>query len=292
MTAGRHLREVLARPDILILPGAFDALSARLIQFAGFDAVYATGAGFSNAAFGFPDIGLVGMSEVVEHVARITDAVDIPVIVDADTGYGEVLQVRRTVRALERAGAAAIQLEDQVSPKRCGHFNGQRIIAAPDMLSKIAAAVDSRRSDDLVIIARTDARSVHGLSDAVARAGAYAAAGADVIFVEAPRSKEELLGLPRQIGVPLLANMVEGGKTAPATSLELHEAGYKIALFANAALRASMAAVAEVMRILHADGDTAAALPLMMTWQERQRLVGLEASQKLEERYVQAGRER
>lgn len=286
MSPGSRLRELLARGELLVLPGAFDALSARLIEHAGFEAVYATGAGFSNASFGFPDIGLISMSEVVQHVSRLTAAVEIPVIVDADTGYGDLLQVRRTVQELERAGAAAIQLEDQVAPKRCGHFDGQQVIATSDMVLKIAIAADSRRDDDLVIIARTDSRNVHGLEDAIERGKAYAAAGADVVFVEALRSRAELLDLPAQIGVPLLANMVEGGKTPVLTATELAQAGYKIALFANAALRASMAAVREVMDILRAEGSTENALSMMVPWEDRQSIVGLEAFRALEDRYL------
>ena len=280
------LRARLARRELLVLPGAFDALSARIIETAGFDAVYATGAGYANASFALPDIGFTGLAEVADHLGRITDAVDIPVVVDADTGYGELLQVRRTVQRLERAGAAGMQLEDQVMPKRCGHFDGHKLVSAQDMVQKIAIAVDSRSSDDFVIIARTDARGVEGLEAAIERAGAYVEAGADVIFVEAPRSREELLGLPGQVDAPLLANMVEGAKTPPATAVELQSAGFKIALFANAALRASMAAVSRVMEILRADGDTQAALPLMASWEERQQMVRLDEHQALEDSYT------
>jgi 2-methylisocitrate lyase-like PEP mutase family enzyme len=287
MSSGSALRSILNRAEVLVLPGAFDALSARLIEQADFEAVYVTGAGFANAAFGFPDIALVTMSEVVDHVARIADAVNIPVIVDADTGFGDLLQVRRTVHELERAGAAAIQLEDQIAPKRCGHFDGQQVIPTLEMMRKIAIARDSRRSDDLVLIARTDVRSVEGFDAAVKRTEAYAAAGADIVFVEALRTEDELRALPERVSVPLLANMVEGGKTPVLTAEELQNAGYAIALFANAALRASMLAVARVMGVLRADGGTDAALPLLASWQERQRVMGLAAYQALEERYIQ-----
>ncbi|HLI02226.1 MAG TPA: isocitrate lyase/phosphoenolpyruvate mutase family protein [Acidimicrobiales bacterium] len=290
MSAGsgpRRLRELLARPEILVLPGAFDPLSARIIEQAGFEAVYATGAGFANAGFGLPDIGFIGLAEVVEHVGRMTEAVDVPVVVDADTGYGELLQVRRTVRELERAGAAAIQLEDQVAPKRCGHFDGQQLIGAEDMVRKLAIALDSRRDNDLVIIARTDARSVEGLDAAIERAQAYAAVGADVIFVEAPRSREELETLPAKVGAPLLANIVEGGKTPVSSADQLQEAGFKIALFANTALRASMAAVRDAMQTLRADGSPERVLPHMVSWEERQETVALTAYRALEDRYAQ-----
>jgi 2-methylisocitrate lyase-like PEP mutase family enzyme len=270
-----------------VLPGAFDPLSARIIEQAGFEAVYATGAGFANAGFGLPDIGFIGLAETVEHVGRMTEAVNIPVVVDADTGYGELLQVRRTVRELERAGAAAIQLEDQVAPKRCGHFDGQQLIGAEDMVRKLAIALDSRRDDDLVIIARTDARNVEGLDAAIERAQAYAAVGADLIFVEAPRSREELETLPAKVGAPLLANMVEGGKTPASSAAQLQEAGFKIALFANTALRASMAAVRDAMQTLRADGGTERVLPHMASWQERQETVAMPAYMDLEDRYAQ-----
>jgi len=283
---GRLLRAMLDRPQILVLPGAFDAMSAKIIEQARFEAVYVTGAGFANAQFGYPDIGLVTMSEIVEHVARISDAVDIPVVADADTGFGSLLQVRRTVRALERAGAAAVQIEDQVAPKRCGHFDGQQVIASAEMVSKIAMAVDSRRSDDLVIIARTDARSVSGFDEAVQRAQEFAAAGADVVFVEALRSESELRELPTRVAVPLLANMVEGGKTPTLSAAQLQDAGYKIALFANTALRASMAAVMRVMGILRAEGGTRGALPYILSFPSRQQVVGLDEYRELEARYV------
>jgi carboxyvinyl-carboxyphosphonate phosphorylmutase len=286
VSAARALRSLLAEPEILLLPGAFDALTARVIEQAGFKAVYATGAGFANAAFGFPDIGLVTMTEAVENVRRIADAVEIPVIADADTGFGDLLQVQRAVREFERAGAAAIQLEDQVAPKRCGHFDGQRVIPAADMMRKIAIAADSRRNHDLVLIARTDARGVDGFEAAVERARAYAAAGADVIFVEALLSDEELRELPRRVGVPLLANVVEGGKTPVLTAAELQAAGYSIALFANVALRASMAATARAMEVLRTDGGTHTTTDLLIAWPERQRVVGLADYQAMEDRYA------
>jgi 2-methylisocitrate lyase-like PEP mutase family enzyme len=286
MTRASELRGLLGHDDILVLPGVADALTARIAEQAGFGAVYVTGAGFANASFGLPDIGLIGLSEVVEHVARIADAVDVPVVVDSDTGYGELLSVRRSVHQLERAGAAAIQFEDQVAPKRCGHFDGQRIVSLDDMVAKISIAVDSRRSDDLVIIARTDARGVDGIDAAVERGNAYAQAGADIIFVEAPHTLDELLSLPARIEAPLLANMVEGGKTPVLSADELAKAGYRIALFANTALRAAMAAVVEVLGALRAQGSSEAASDRIISWDRRQEIVGLTAFQELENRYA------
>jgi 2-methylisocitrate lyase-like PEP mutase family enzyme len=279
-------RGLVEREGILVLPGAADALTARIAERTGFEAVYATGAGFANAAFGLPDIGLIGLAEVVDHVARMADAVSIPVVVDADTGYGELLSVRRSVRELERAGAAAIQIEDQVAPKRCGHFDGQQLISVGDMMAKISIAVDSRRDGDLAIIARTDARSVDGFDAAVDRANAYVKAGADVVFVEAPRTLEELLSLPALIDAPLMANMVEGGKTPVVSAGELAEAGYRIALFANTALRASMAAVTGVLGVLRDQGSTESVEDRIISWEQRQQLVGLADLQALEDRYT------
>ncbi len=286
MNTASALRERLAKNEILLLPGAADALTARLVEEGGFDAVYATGAGFANASFGLPDIGLISSKEVFDHVGRMADAVAIPLIVDADTGYGDLLQVRRTIRELDRAGAAAIQLEDQVTSKRCGHFDGQRLIPEEDMVQKIRIAIDSRRNSDLVIIARTDARNVEGFDAAVHRARAYVEAGADLIFVEAPRSREEMQQLPELVGHPLMANMVEGGKTPMLSTAELQEAGYKIALFANAAMRASMFAVREVLEVLKRDGSSDAYADRIMSWEDRQRLVRLEEFQATENAYT------
>lgn len=288
MTGGGALKALLAQDDILVLPGVADALTARIVENAGFPAVYVTGAGFANASFALPDIGLITLSEVVTHVERIAAAVDVPVVVDADTGYGDVLQVRRTIRQLERAGAAAVQLEDQAEPKRCGHFDGQQLIGATEMVRKIGAALDARDSEDLVLIARTDAMGVNGFDDAVARGRAYVAAGADVVFVEAPRTMAELSALPREIDAPLIANMVEGGKTPLLSAGELGALGYRVALFANTALRASIASVSHAMESLRARGSTAELLPTIASWSERQDLVRLGYYEELENKYIAA----
>ena len=286
----RVLRARLAEPEILVLPGTPDAITARIIEEAGFDAVYVTGAGFANASFGSPDVGLVTLSEVVTHVGRIADAVGIPVVVDADTGYGGVLNVHRAVRQLEHAGAAAIQLEDQVEPKRCGHFEGKSVVPVEDMLQKLAAATDARTDDDLVIIARTDARQTGGFTEAVDRANAYRAAGADLIFVEAPQTVEELRRLPGLVDAPLVANMVEGGKTPLLDAHELQDMGYRAVLFANTALRVAAKAVTAAMQQLRATGGTTSLLDSMVTWDERQRLIRLPEMQDLEDSYLAAGR--
>jgi 2-methylisocitrate lyase-like PEP mutase family enzyme len=206
-------------------------------------------------------------------------------IVDADTGYGNAVNVIRTVRELERAGAAAIQIEDQVSPKRCGHFEGKEVVSCDEMVSKIAAAVYARQDPDVVLIARTDARAVEGLEAAIARARAYAAAGADVLFVEAPQTLDELRALPPAVPVPLLANMVEGGKTPLLGASELQAMGYRVVIFANTAMRVAIKAVQEAMAELHRSGTPAGLLDRMLSWEERQRLVDLPGYQALERRF-------
>lgn len=286
MNAPRQLRAMIQRPEIILVPGAADALTAKVIEETGFPAVYATGAGFANASYGIPDVGLVGVDAVVEHVRRLTDAVEIPVIVDADTGYGGVLNVARTFRQLERAGASAIQLEDQVTPKRCGHFDGQTVIPERDMVAKLTAAVDARSDEDVVLIARTDALAAEDLDAAVHRANAYVEAGADLIFVEAPRTVQTLRALPEQVKAPLLANMVEGGKTPNLSVEELQRYGYRIALFANAAMRVAVRAVQRAMAELFRTGSSTSLLDDMVSWEERKRLTGLPAAQRAEARYL------
>lgn len=283
------LRSVIASAGAdqraIILPGAFDALSARLIEAAGFDAVYLTGAGLANASLGVPDIGLVTASELRDHVARVADVVGIPLVVDADTGFGNAINMQRTVRQLERAGASALQIEDQVFPKKCGHFAGKAVIPADEMVQKVRAAVDARASEDLLIIARTDARAVTTLDEALDRAHRYREAGADILFVEAPESVEELAAIGAEFDVPLVANMVEGGKTPLLTAGELAELGFSLVLFANAALRVSQRAISELLRELYATGGTSAVLDRMATWDERQASVGKPEFDALEQKY-------
>lgn len=269
----------------LVVPGAYDALSARLIASLGFPAVYITGAGLANSRFGVPDIGLHGLAELGDQVSAIADVVDLPLIVDADTGFGNAVSLTRTVRRLERAGAAAIQIEDQVWPKRCGHFTGKEIVSVGEMISKVRAAVDSRSSKDTLIIARTDARATEGLESALDRADAYREAGADVLFVEAPASREELQAIGRRFDCPLVANMVEHGVTPIVDRDELAQWGYSIILYANAALRAAQHNVTVVLDRLRRDGTTAAVSNLISSWQQRQEAVGKSYFDELEERY-------
>jgi len=268
-----------------VVPGAYDALSARLIAGLGFPAVYVTGAGLANSRFGVPDIGLHGLAELRDQVAALADVVEIPLIVDADTGFGNAVTLTRVVRRLERAGASAIQIEDQVWPKKCGHFTGKDVISVAEMASKVRAAVDSRASEDTLIIARTDARATEGLDAALERAAAYREAGADVLFVEAPSSREELQAVGRRFDVPLVANMVEGGVTPITGRDELGAWGYSIILYANAALRAAQRNVTVVLDRLRREGSTIGADDLIATWQERQEAVGKSYFDELEERY-------
>jgi len=286
MNPGSKLRRLLSEPGALIMPGAPNALTARLIQEAGFKVLLFTGAGFANAELAVPDLGLATMTEVVQQIGRITDAVDIPLVADADTGYGNALNVRRAVRELERAGAAAIIIEDQIWPKRCGHFDGKQVVDKEEMVAKIKAAVDAKRFSDTVIIARTDARAVYGIWEAIDRARAYAEAGADATFVEAPLTVEELALIPRNIGVPQMANMVEGGKTPILPASELEAMGFKLIAYANAALRGAIRGMQLVLAGLARDGTTTGVLEYMVTWEERQRLARLPEYLELERRYT------
>jgi len=259
-----------------VLPGVTDALGARLVEEAGFAAVYSTGAGLANAQFGLPDIGLVSLGEVVDHVGRLADATGLPLIVDADTGYGGPLSVIRTVRLLERAGAAAIQLEDQEMPKRCGHFDSHSLIPTGHMQTKIAAAREASEDDALVIIARTDARSVYDIEEAITRCRAYADAGADVLFVEAPRTVDELALVGRELaGTPLVVNVVEGGKTPELEVKEYADLGFGVILFANYLMRSMHLAGQAALAHLSQHGETRSRADQMASWSQRQHLFGL-----------------
>lgn len=269
----------------LLLAGAANALSARVVEEQGFQAVYVTGAGISNTFLGAPDVGLLTVSELTAHVEAISESVSIPIVVDADTGFGNPINVRRTVRQLERAGASAIQIEDQITPKRCGHFAGKEVISADEMIAKIKAAVDARVNDDLVIIARTDARAVRGLDEACDRAAQYREAGADVLFVEAPRSLEEMRHITAQVPGLHLANMVEGGLTPILSRDQLRDLNYAAVLYANSAMRASVQAMRAVLAHLNEHGDTKGVEDLMIDWSDRQALVGKDVYDELDRRY-------
>ncbi|HET8977074.1 MAG TPA: oxaloacetate decarboxylase [Solirubrobacteraceae bacterium] len=285
------MRALLSRPAAdgpLILPGASDALTARVIEALGFAAVYITGAGVTNARLGMPDLGLMTLTELADTVEAVRNAVQIPIVVDADTGFGGPLNVRRTVQTLERRGANAIQLEDQVAPKRCGHFAGKEVIATAEMVAKLQAALDARGDESLLIIARTDARQTLGLEAALERAERYREAGADVIFVEAPESRDELTEIGRRLPGPLLVNMVEGGATPQLPADELGDLGFSIVLYANAALRGAVHGMRAVLEHLRRTGSTLGALEQMIGWDERQKLVGKPFFDELSDRYATA----
>ncbi|MEV4177948.1 isocitrate lyase/PEP mutase family protein [Nonomuraea sp. NPDC049709] len=278
------LRTLIGSGRLLVVPGAANALTARVIEDCGFESVYVTGAGLANTHLAVPDIGLLTFSELVAHVAAIREAVSVPLIVDADTGFGNPINVRRTVRDLERAGADAIQLEDQTSPKRCGHFSGKSVIPAEEMIAKVRAAVDARRDDGTLIVARTDARAVAGLDEACARANAYREAGADVVFVEAPRSEAEVEAVAANVRGPQVINLVYGGVTPMLPEPRLRELGFAIALHANLPLLAGLKGVQDALRTLRA-GTTPDEAQLA-SWTERQRLVRRPEFGELEARYA------
>ncbi len=286
MSPKQLLRTLVQARRGVVVPGAFNALSARVVADMGFEALYVTGAGVTNMWLGLPDQAFMGLSDIADHTARIRDAVELPLIVDADTGFGNALNTYHAVRTLERAGADCIQLEDQVSPKRCGHFNGKDVVSTQEMVGKIRAACDARRDPDLMIMARTDAAAVHGFEAAIERAQRFAEAGADLLFVEAVTTADEVRALPQRLATPQLINMVIGGKTPITDAGELSQLGYGLVLYANAALQG---AVAGMQRVLHqlqttqrVDEDPALVAPFA----ERQRLVGKPAWDALEQRYV------
>ncbi|MBN7795525.1 isocitrate lyase/PEP mutase family protein [Parahaliea mediterranea] len=285
MSTGKTLRQLARARRGVLVPGAFNALSARVIADLGFEAIYVTGAGVTNMHIGLPDMGFMGLAEISEQTARIRDAVEVPLLVDADTGFGNAVNVRHTIRTLERAGADCVQLEDQVSPKRCGHFNGKAVIEADEMIGKIKAAVDARRSEDLLIMARTDARAIDGFDAAVERAQRYAEAGADILFVEALESADEVRRMPRFLDAPLLMNMVIGGKTPIATADDLTEFGYGLVLYANAALQGAVAGMQRALSVLRDQRHLKEDPELVAPFAERQRLVGKAFIDELEQRY-------
>jgi carboxyvinyl-carboxyphosphonate phosphorylmutase len=289
MTPAATLRTLIARPGAVTAPGAYDALTARIIEAAGFPAVYMTGYGTSAALLGQPDVGLLSLGEMVENARRIAQAVQIPVIADADTGYGNPLNVARTVRAYEAAGVAALHLEDQVSPKKCGHMSGKQVIPVEEMVQKLRAAVDARHDPDLLIIARTDARAVHGLEDALERSVRYHEAGADMIFVEAPESEAEVERVARSLNCPLLYNWAETGRTPPLPLARIEALGYKLVIYPVTALFAATKAVIQTMAALRRDGDSSSFSDDLITFPEFNAFIGLPAVQAMEQRYAVTG---
>lgn len=285
-SAAERLRTLLSRRSLIRAPSAVDGLSAKLIAKAGFEAVHLTGSGVSRS-IGYPDIGIVTMSEMVERARMLANAVSVPVIADADTGYGNAMNLMRTVREFEAAGVAAIHIEDQVTPKRCGHYEGKELISADEMALKIRAACEARRDPAFTIIARTDARGIEGFDAAVRRANLYREAGADVLFIEAPETREEVERIPSLVNAPVLINMFSGGKTPPVSTADLRAWGYTIVVWPSHLQRASIRAMQRALELLAKEDASAADDPtLMVSFAEREELVGMAETQALERRFL------
>jgi len=288
-SSSRQLRQMLRPAAALLLPGVSNALAARIVADQGFPAAYVTGAGIANTYLGIPDNGSLTLTELVEHVAAIREVFAGPLVVDADTGFGNAVNVTRTVRLLERAGADALQIEDQMFPKRCGHFSGKEVVPAAEMVNKVKAAVDARRDPDLLIIARTDAIAVEGYEAAIARAIAYRDAGADVTFVEAPISIEQIADIPRRLRWPQLINIVLGGATPELPNERLKELGYAGVIYANVALQAAVKGMQAALSELRRNGHMGEAAKLAVDFSERQRLVAKHDYDALERKYAVQG---
>jgi len=281
----RAFRARLKKGGALLLPGAANALAARIIADLGFEAIYLSGAGLTNTYLGMPDLGFVSLPEIAQHTATIRDATDLPIVVDADTGFGNALNVRHTVRTLERAGASAIQIEDQVSPKRCGHFSGKDVVDLAEARSRIKAAADARQDENLLIVARTDARATLGFDAAIERAQAFIEDGADITFVEAPESTDEIRAIPARLkGTPQLVNLVVGGRTPIMDFDELNAMGFSLVLYANVALQGAVYGMQAALGKLKADGKLDESGPVA-GFKERQRLVAKPFFDELERRY-------
>jgi methylisocitrate lyase len=276
-----RLRKLIAS-GIVQIPGAFNALAARAIEKAGFEAVYISGAGLANAVYGLPDVGLTTLSEATAHARAIAAAVTVPVIADADTGFGEAINVARTVRELEAAGVSAIHLEDQVLPKKCGHLDGKELISTQAMVEKLRAACAARSDPDFIIIARTDARGVTSFDDAVDRAKRYLDAGADAIFPEAMASADELASFAQKVKAPLLANMTEYGKTPLLPLKELASLGYRIVIYPQTALRVAFGAIESMLADLKQSGDQTEWLAKMQTRQQLYELLDYDGLSKID----------
>ena len=284
-TARQQLRRLVSQPGYVIAPGAYDTLTARLVQLAGFPAVYLTGGGYSRAN-GYPDIGLLTMTEILPWITRTVDAVDIPVIADMDTGYGNAVNVVRSVKEYERAGVAAFHLEDQIAPKKCGHYEGKQVVSQAEMVGKIKAAADTRSAADMLIIARTDARAIEGLQAACDRMNAYLEAGADLAFVEAPQTVEELASIPKLLSKPAIANVFEGGKTPALPAGQLEAMGYRLGIYPSQTHRAAIAAAKNMLAALKRDGHTEAVEHTLATFNDREEAVNTQAWRAIEQRYL------
>ena len=286
LSTGKMLRGKLGERRGLLVPGAANALAARIIEDLGFEAVYLTGAGVTNSFWGMPDLGFISLAEIAQHTATIREAVNIPIVVDADTGFGNALNVRHCARVLERAGADAIQIEDQTMPKKCGHFANKSVIPVEEMAGKIKAAVDARSSADFLIIARTDAVAVEGFEPAIERAQRYIEAGADVTFVEAPESAEDIRKIPQRLSVPQVINVVVGGKTPIFAQADLAKMGFGLVLYANVALQGAIAGMQAALKQLKASGRMDESSATVASFAERQRLVKKPLFDELESKYA------
>ena len=285
MRATSTLRRMIAGGDIVVAPGVFDGLSARLAARAGFRAVYATGGGIARS-MGYPDLGLLGLTEVVEHLRPIVEHAGVPVIADADTGYGNALSARRTVREFERAGVAALHLEDQTFPKRGGHYDDKSVVPVGEMVQKLRAARDAATDPDLILIARTDALAVEGFEAAIERGHAYAEAGADMIFVEAPTTEAEIEAVAKRLRHPLLINMFQGGKTPLVALDRLARWGYRVVIIPSDLQRASIRAMEDVLAAIKRDGNSAAMIDRMASFQEREAVVDTPGLLALDRRFA------
>jgi 2-methylisocitrate lyase-like PEP mutase family enzyme len=286
MTPRQTLKQLLKRNQLLVAPGCFDGLSARLVQEAGFETAYLSGGAVARS-MGIPDIGLVTMSESIERAVQVVSAINIPIIADADTGYGNAVNLVRSVREFERAGVAAIHIEDQITPKRCGHLDGKEVISQAEMELKLKAALAARTDPDFCIIARTDARGVNGFDDAVKRANAFAKLGVDAIFLEAPQSEEELAEIPRRVpNIPLLVNVFKGGKTPMLPKNRLEKMGYRIAIYPSETQRAAIHAMRTALSTLKREGTTESIDASLTTFKDRDKVVGLDDWNKIEREFM------
>ncbi|MBL0936314.1 MAG: isocitrate lyase/PEP mutase family protein [Rhizobiaceae bacterium] len=287
-TAGGRLREMIGQRRALLVPGVMNALAARVAEDVGYEALYITGAGVTNAYLGLPDVGLISPTQMADTIGVVRNITELPLIVDGDTGFGNAINVWHTVRSFERAGANAIQLEDQVFPKRCGHFDGKGVIPAAEMAEKVRAAVEARRSPDFLVIARTDAYATHGLDEAIARAQSFIDAGADITFVEAPRQISDIRKVIESLSVPQLVNMVIGGHTPSVGLSDFRELGVGMVLYANASLQGAIMGMRNALTHLRDKGVLTEGDGLVAPFAERQRLVGMAEFKRMEGRYAVA----
>ena len=279
------LKSLLNSPNVTIVPGAFNAISAKMIEQQGFEATYLTGAGLTNAQLGLPDLAFIGLKDLVDAIFAIRSVCKNPLIVDADTGFGNAVNVTRTVKMLEQAGANAIQLEDQVSPKKCGHFQSKQVVALSEARDKVRAAVDARQNENFLIIARTDACGVEGFESAIERANAFVEDGADATFIESPRTTEEIKSIPKRVNAPQLINFVYGGITPILSKEELNLMGYSIALYANAALQSALLAMQKTLQHIYNNGSLNNWENKLINFSDRQKIVNKEYYDSIEKKF-------